>query len=91
MGLDRRTISGRLFPVMKTMNWTVTEIDGKPVDALVNQGVIVGYVMYNRERLVWRLYRGDGELFFQVYSRDEAMRVMEKIAPSLEFQQCPKA
>jgi hypothetical protein len=76
---------------MKTMNWTVTEIDGKPVDALVNQGVIVGYVMYNRERLVWRLYRGDGELFFQVYSRDEAMRVMEKIAPSLEFQQCPKA
>ena len=63
-GLDRLTISGRLFPVMKTMNWTVTEIDGKPVDALVDRGVIVGYVMYNRERLVWRLYRGDGELFF---------------------------
>lgn len=76
---------------MKTMNWTETEIDGKPVDALVDRGVIVGYVMYNRERLVWRLYRGDGELFFQVYSRAEAMRVMEEIAPSLEFQQCPKA
>ena len=75
---------------MKTMNWTVTEIDGKQVDALVDRGVIVGYVVYNRERLLWRLYRGDGELFFQVYSRDEAMRVMEEIAPSLEFQQCPR-
>ena len=72
------------------MNWTKTEIQGNMVDSLVNQGVLLGYVMFHSERSLWRLYRGDGELFFQVYSRDEGMRVMEEIAPSLEFQQCPR-
>ena len=89
-GLDNPVDSGRLFPVMKTMKWIVTEVGGKPVDALVDQSVIVGYVQYNNERSLWRLYRGDGQLFFQVYSRDEGMRVMGEIAPSLEFQQCPR-
>ena len=73
---------------MKTMNWTVTEINGTEVDALINDGVLVGYVALNNERKqpFWRLYRGDGQLLFQVYSRLEAIRVMDEIAPTLEFQ-----
>ena len=61
------------------MNWTKTEIQGTEVDSLIRNGVMLGYVQYNNERSLWRLYRGDGQLFFQVYSRDEAMRVMEEI------------
>ena len=73
---------------MKTMNWIETNINGAEVDALIQDGVMVGYVMINNERSqpYWRLYRGDGQLFFQVYSRLEAMRVMDEIAPTLEFQ-----
>ena len=72
------------------MNWTKTEIQGTEVDSLIRNGVMLGYVQYNNERSLWRLYRGDGELFFQVYSRHEAMRILEEIGPSLEFQLCPQ-
>ena len=66
---------------MKTMNWTVTEIDGTEVDSLVCDGVLMGYVKLNQnpKQPYWRLYRGDGQLFFQVYTRDEGMRVLEKV------------
>ena len=73
---------------MKTMNWTVAEIQGAEVDALISDGVLVGYVALDTERAqpYWRLYRGDGELLFRVWSRLEAIRMMDEIAPTLEFQ-----
>lgn len=61
------------------MNWTKTEIQGNMVDSLVNQGVLLGYVIFHSERSLWRLYRGDHQSFFQVYTKAEAMRVMEEI------------
>ncbi len=63
------------------MNWTKVEIQGTEVDGLINQGVLLGYVKLNQDpkQPFWRLYRGDGQLFFQVYTRDEGMRVMEKV------------
>lgn len=73
---------------MKTMNWIKTDIQGNEVDALVSDGVLVGYVALDTERAhpYWKLYRGDGELLFRVWSRLEAIRMMDEIAPTLEFQ-----
>ena len=74
------------------MKWTKIESRGTVVDALVKDGVVMGYVAVDLSRPEpgWLLYRGDHQLFFRVWSRNEAMRVMEEIAPSLEFQQCPR-
>jgi len=74
------------------MKWTKIESRGTMVDALVKDGVVMGYVTVDLSRPEpgWLLYRGDHQLFFRVWSRNEAMRVMEEIAPSLEFQQCPR-
>jgi hypothetical protein len=62
------------------MNWTKVEIQGNVVDGLFNQGKLMGYVKLNQDpkQPFWRLYGGDNRLFFQVYTRDEAMRVMEE-------------
>jgi hypothetical protein len=62
------------------MNWTKTEIQGVKVDALYNQGVLAGYLVFNSGRSTWMLHRGDHQMFFQVYTRDEGMRVLEEIA-----------
>jgi hypothetical protein len=53
------------------------------VDALVDRNVLMGYVVEDTSRpnsTRWQLYRGDHQLFFQVYTRDEAVRVLEEIA-----------
>jgi hypothetical protein len=60
------------------MNWTKIEIQGNVVDGLINQGVLLGYVTLHNQSM-WRLYRGDHQLFFQVYSKSEAMRVLEEV------------
>ena len=73
------------------MNWIQTEIQGTEVDALVKDGVVMGYVAGTSwPTHGWLLYRGDHQLFFRVWSRAEAMRVMEEIVPTLEFQQCSR-
>lgn len=76
------------------MKWTKIESRGTTVDALVKDGVVLGYVAVDltREPGTWRwlLYRGDHQLFFRVWSRQEAMRLMEEIVPTVEYQQCPR-
>ena len=63
------------------MKWSKIEIQNNQVDALTSNGVLLGYVALNNnpKQPYWRLYRGDHQLFFQVYTRDEAMRVLEEV------------
>jgi hypothetical protein len=65
------------------MRWTKIESRGTMVDALVDRDVLMGYVVEDTSRpnsTRWLLYRGDHQLFFQVYARDEAVRVLEEIS-----------
>ena len=65
------------------MRWTKTEIRGTMVTALVDHDVLMGYVVEDTSRpnsTRWLLYRGDHELFFQVFTLGEAMRVLEEIS-----------
>jgi len=65
------------------MRWTKIESRGTMVDALVDRDVLMGYVVEDTSRpnsTRWLLYRGDHQLFFQVYTRDEAVRVLEEIS-----------
>ena len=65
------------------MRWTKTEIRGTMATALVDHDVLMGYVVEDTSRPNsprWLLYRGDHELFFQVFTLGEAMRVMEEIS-----------
>ena len=59
---------------------------------MVKDGVLLGYVAVDLSRPEpgWLLYRGDHQLFFRVWSRLEAIRVLEEIAPSLEGQLRPQ-
>jgi hypothetical protein len=65
------------------MRWTKTEIRGTMATALVDRDVLMGYVVEDTSRpnsTRWLLYRGDHELFFQVFTLGEAMRVLEEIS-----------
>jgi hypothetical protein len=75
-----------------SIQWKQIESRGTTVDALFKDGVLMGYVAVDLSRPEpgWLLYRGDHQLFFRVWSRGEAMTVLEEIVPTLEFQQCPR-
>ena len=75
-----------------SIQWKQVESRGTTVDAMVKDGVLLGYVAVDLSRPEpgWLLYRGDHQLFFRVWSRLEAIRVLEEIAPSLEGQLRPQ-
>ena len=75
-----------------SIQWKQIESRGTTVDAMVKDGVMLGYVAVDltRPEPGWLLYRGDHQLFFRVWSRLEAIRVLEEIAPSLEGQLRPQ-
>ena len=75
-----------------SIQWKQIESRGTTVDAMVKDGVLLGYVAVDLSRPEpgWLLYRGDHQLFFRVWSRLEAIRVLEEIAPSLEGQLRPQ-